>query len=99
MKVDLSGLGLAEPTQSEFEKVVADFAFHPLAIEDAVMAHQRPKFEEYPGVQAFVLKTAFYEEKGSQISTGEIFCFIGDHFIVVVRHGKWGSTYQYAACA
>ena len=81
-------LGLAEPTQNEFEKVVADFGFHPLAIEDAVNAHQRPKYEEYPGVQALVLKTAFYEEKGSQISTGEIFSFIGDHFIVVVRHGN-----------
>jgi magnesium transporter len=79
---------LAEPTQNEFEKVVADFGFHPLAIEDAVNAHQRPKYEEFPGVQAFVLKTAFYEDKGSQISTGEIFCFVGDHFIVVVRHGN-----------
>lgn len=81
-------LGLAEPTQNEFEKVVGDFGFHPLAIEDAVNAHQRPKFEEYPGVEVFVLKTAFYEERGSQISTGEIFCFIGEHFIVVVRHGS-----------
>lgn len=81
-------LGLAEPTQNEFEKVVGDFGFHPLAIEDAVNAHQRPKFEEYPGVQVFVLKTAFYEERGSQISTGELFIFIGDHFVVVVRHGS-----------
>lgn len=81
-------LGLAEPTEDEFQKVVGDFRFHPLAIEDAVTAHQRPKFEEYPGVQAFVLKTAFYEEQGSLVSTGEIFCFIGEHFIVVVRHGN-----------
>jgi magnesium transporter len=81
-------LGLAEPTENEFNKIIADFKFHPLAIEDAITAHQRPKFEEYPGVQALVLKTAFYEEKGSQISTGEIFCFIGEHFIVVVRHGN-----------
>ena len=79
---------VTEPTQEEFDKIVGDFRFHPLAIEDAISAKQRPKFEEYPGVQALVLKTAFYEEKGSQISTGEIFCFIGDHFIVVVRHGN-----------
>jgi magnesium transporter len=39
-------------------------------------------------VQVFVLKTTFYEEVGSQVSTGEIFCFIGDYFIVVVRHGN-----------
>jgi magnesium transporter len=81
-------LGLAEPSAEEFEKIMGDFQFHPLAVEDAVAAHQRPKYEEFPGVQVMVLKTAFYEEKGSQISTGEIFCFIGEHFIVVVRHGN-----------
>ena len=80
-------LGLAEPTQMEFDKIVGDFRFHPLAIEDAVNAKQRPKFEEYPGVQFCVLKTVFYDEVKSLVSTGEIFCFIGDYFIVVVRHG------------
>jgi magnesium transporter len=81
-------LGVAEPTAAEFEKIMGDFQFHPLAVEDAVAAHQRPKYEEYPDVQVMVLKTAFYEERGSQISTGEIFSFIGEHFIVVVRHGS-----------
>ena len=81
-------LGLAEPSVEEFEKIMGDFQFHPLAIEDAVAAHQRPKYEEYPEVQVMVLKTAFYEEAGSLISTGEIICFIGEHFIVVVRHGN-----------
>ena len=81
-------LGLAEPTEAEFAKIAQDFQIHPLAVEDAVAAHQRPKFEEFPNVQAMVLKTAFYEERGSLISTGEILCFIGDYFIVVVRHGS-----------
>jgi len=81
-------LGMAEPTEAEFAKIAEDFQIHPLAVEDAVAAHQRPKFEEFPNVQAMVLKTAFYEEKGSLISTGEILCFIGSYFIVVVRHGN-----------
>ncbi len=81
-------LGLAEPTEAEFEKIAKDFQIHPLAVDDAVAAHQRPKYEEFPNVQAMVLKTAFYEEQGSLISTGEILCFIGDFFIVVVRHGN-----------
>jgi magnesium transporter len=81
-------LGLAEPTEAEFAKIAEDFQFHPLAMEDAVAAHQRPKFEEFPEVNLFVLKTAFYEDKGSLISTGEILAFIGSYFIVVVRHGS-----------
>lgn len=80
-------LGLAEPTQIEFDKIVGDFRFHQLAIEDAINAQQRPKFEEYPGVQFCVIKTVFYDEEKSLVSTGEIFCFIGEYFIVVVRHG------------
>jgi magnesium transporter len=81
-------LGVAEPTEAEFVKMANDFQFHPLAIEDAVAAHQRPKFEEFPNVNVMVLKTAFYEEKGSLISTGEILAFMGSYFIVVVRHGS-----------
>lgn len=80
-------LGLAEPTQEEFDKIAGDFRFHPLAIEDAVTAKQRPKLEEYPDLQFCGLRTAFYDESKSAVSTGEIFCFIGAHFIVVVRHG------------
>ena len=80
-------LGLAEPTQEEFDKVAGDFRFHPLAIEDAINAKQRPKLEDYPDLQFCVLRTAFYDEARSEVSTGEIFCFIGKHFIVVVRHG------------
>ena len=80
-------VGLAEPTQEEFEKIVGDFRFHTLSIEDAVNAKQRPKLEDYPGLQFCVLKTVFYDEARSEVSTGEIFCFVGDHYIVVVRHG------------
>ncbi|TRZ54537.1 MAG: magnesium and cobalt transport protein CorA [Streptomycetaceae bacterium] len=81
-------LGLAEPTQSEFDHVVGELNFHPLAIEDAVHAQQRPKIEEYEGLTFFTLKTVFYNESNSAISTGELICFIEKEFIVIVRHGE-----------
>ncbi len=80
-------LGLAEPTQAEFDMVVGELNFHPLAIEDAVHANQRPKIEDYEGLTFFVLKTVFFDEAQQEITTGELLCFIADHFIVIVRHG------------
>jgi len=81
-------LGLAEPTQSEFDMVVGELNFHPLAIEDAINAKQRPKIEDYDGLTFFVLKTVFFDKKEQEVSTGELMCFIADHFIVIVRHGE-----------
>ncbi len=81
-------LGLAEPTQSEFNMVVGELNFHPLAVEDAVNAKQRPKIEDYEGLTFFVLKTVFFDKAEQAISTGELMCFISDHFIVIVRHGE-----------
>ena len=81
-------VGVSEPSPAEFEKLAADFEFHPLAIEDAVMAKQRAKLEMYEGMTFAVLRTTFYEEKASQVTTGEILAFIGEHYIVIVRHGE-----------
>ena len=81
-------LGLAEPTQAEFDMVVGELNFHPLAIEDAINAKQRPKIEDYDGLTFFVLKTVFFDKKEQEVSTGELMCFIADHFIVIVRHGE-----------
>ena len=38
-------LGLAEPTQIEFDKIVGDFRFHPLAIEDIFHIPQQSKVD------------------------------------------------------
>jgi len=81
-------LGLAEPTEDEFNKVIGELNFHPLAVEDAVSAKQRPKIEEYEGLTFFVLKTVFFDKAEQEISTGELMCFISNHYIVIVRHGE-----------
>ncbi len=81
-------IGLSEPTQQEFDTIVGELNFHPLAVEDAVLAKQRPKMEDYDGLTFFVIKTVFYDEVKSEITTGELLCFIDENFIVIVRHGS-----------
>ncbi|MDP1719430.1 MAG: magnesium and cobalt transport protein CorA [Candidatus Nanopelagicaceae bacterium] len=81
-------LGLAEPSHEEFQLIVGELNFHPLAVEDAVHAKQRPKIEDYEGLTLFVLRTVFFDPNETEISTGELLCFISDHFIVIVRHGE-----------
>src|SRR5689334_13806571 len=39
---DLVWVGLHEPTEDELATVEEEFGLHPLAVEDAFMAHQRP---------------------------------------------------------
>jgi magnesium transporter len=81
-------IGLHEPTDDEFDSVRREFGLHELAVEDAMKGHQRPKLEVYDDDQLFVvLKTARYFEPDT-LEFGEILMFVGDHFIVSVRHGE-----------
>ncbi len=86
-------LGLHEPSAAEFEGLAAEFDLHPLAVEDAVKAHQRPKLERYGETLFIVLKTARYCEHeelagGTEVvETGEVMLFVGPDFVVTVRHG------------
>jgi len=84
-------LGLHEPTFDEFEEVQEVFDLHPLAIEDAVHAHQRPKIERYGDTLFVVLITARYVDPEEVIQTGQVMLFIGDSFVVTVRHGEAGA--------
>ena len=81
-------IGLKDPTDEEFELVNSELHLHPLAVEDAVKGHQRSKIEEYEKSVFVVLKTLRYIEATSDIETGELMLFIGDRFVVTVRHGE-----------
>jgi magnesium transporter len=81
-------IGLHDPTQEELDQVAAEFSLHPLAIEDALKAHQRPKVEEYQDSLFVVLKTVRYDEPTQQIELGDVMLFVGDSFVVSVRHGQ-----------
>jgi magnesium transporter len=81
-------IGLKDPTDEEFDLVNEELHLHPLAVEDAVNGHQRAKIEQYETSTFVVLKTLRYVDATSDIVTGELMLFIGDHFVVTVRHGE-----------
>lgn len=76
-----------EPTEEEFDLVRDACGLHPLAVEDALRAHQRPKLEVYDDSLFAVLKPVGYEPAEDVVTTGELMLFVGDSFVVTVGHG------------
>ena len=89
-------LGLYEPTEEELDRIAGRYGLHPLAVEDAVYAHQRPKLENYDDALFMVLKTARYVEHeqltatSEVVDTGEVMVFLGQNYVITVRHGEHG---------
>ncbi|MDI5967612.1 magnesium/cobalt transporter CorA [Streptomyces sp. SL13] len=81
-------IGLHEPTQEEFDLVSGEFGLHPLAVEDALTAHQRPKLEVYQDSLFLALKPVTYDDDADVVSADELMVFVGDSFVVTVRHGE-----------
>jgi magnesium transporter len=80
-------IGMHEPTEEEFALITDELNLHPLAVQDAIHAHQRPKLERYDDTLFVVLKTLHYIEDISAVQVGEIMVFLGRDFIITVRHG------------
>jgi magnesium transporter len=81
-------LGLHEPVEGEFDEVASALGLHPLAVEDAVHAHQRPKLERYGDTLFVVFKPARYVDDEEVIEIGQVMVFVGKEFVVTVRHGE-----------
>jgi magnesium transporter len=81
-------IGLHEPDEELLQQVQQEFGLHDLAIEDAHSAHQRPKLETYGESLFIVLRTAQMNTKERRVEFGETHFFLGENFIVTVRHGS-----------
>lgn len=79
-------IGLHEPSEEVLIRVQEEFGLHDLAVEDAHVAHQRPKIEIYGDSLFIVIRTAQINQE-RHIEFGETHFFVGTNFIVVVRHG------------
>src|SRR5215216_5893431 len=81
-------IGLYRPTEEEFASVAEEFELHELAVEDALEAHQRPKLERYGQTLFVVLRPARYLDAPEEVEFGEIHVFVGEDFVITVRHGE-----------
>ena len=79
-------IGLFEPTEAELRQLQANYDLHPLAIEDALKAHQLPKVDVFGDQLFLVARTAHLENE--HIAYGETAIFVGKGHIITVRHGS-----------
>ncbi len=84
----MAWIGLYRPSASEIRSVAEEFSLHPLAVDDAVRAHQRPKLERYDNVLFTVLRPARYLDDVELVEFGELHVFTGPDFVVTVRHAE-----------
>lgn len=84
----MAWVSLHEPTADELESVAEEFGLHPLAVEEAIGAHQRPKIEHYGDSLFVALRTARYAEETEEVEFGEMHVFAGPDFVVTVGHGE-----------
>jgi len=87
-------LGLHAPTAEQMKGIAEAFGLHELAVEDVVTAGQRPKLEQFNEVSLLALRAARYVEHkelteySEVIDTGQIMLFLGEDFVISVRHGE-----------
>src|SRR5215468_7531175 len=80
-------LELHDPSPEQMQEVARSFRLHDLAVEDAALAHQRPKVEAYDDFHLIIYKTARWDAERREVDFGELDIFLGKGYVIVVRHG------------
>src|ERR1700683_988616 len=76
-------VALQDPSAAELAEMQTAFDLHPLAVEDALVGHQRPKVEEYGDSLFAVLHLV--EPASGEYHVGELAIFAGPNYVVTVR--------------
>ena len=84
----MAWIGLYRPTREDLDSLAQEFALDDLAVEDAILAHQRPKLERYDDTLFVVLRAAHYRDDVEEVEFGEVHLFVGPDFVITVRHSE-----------
>ena len=77
-------VAIKDPEAQELADMEDEFDLHPLAVEDALSGHQRPKIEEYADHVFAALHVPIIED--DDIRVGELDLFVGRNYVLSVRH-------------
>jgi magnesium transporter len=78
-------LDLLMPSAADLDVLVEELGLHPLAVEDAVHEHQRPKLDKYDDHLFLSSYVASLDPKTFELSVREISAFITDRAFVTIR--------------
>ena len=81
-------IGVNDPSSDEFSAIAREFNLPPLAVEDAMEGHQRPKGETYGETLFVVLKPVRYVDSEELVDVAEVQLFVHERFVITVRHGE-----------
>jgi magnesium transporter len=84
----MAWIGLYRPAEDQLLSLAEEFGLHELAVEDAIVAHQRPKLERYGDTLFVVLRAARYVDDLEEVDFGELHVFVGHDFVLTVRHSE-----------
>jgi magnesium transporter len=80
-------LDLLSPTAEDLQVLVDELGLHPLAVEDAVHLHQRPKLDRYDDHLFLSSYVVHLDEKTSQLAVESVAAFITAKAMVTIRQG------------
>jgi magnesium transporter len=78
-------LDLFDPDLADLGIVIQEFGLHPLAVEDAIQDHQRPKLDRYPTHLFGDMYAVEFDAATGRLVTAEISAFITPRALITVR--------------
>ncbi|MSP12206.1 MAG: magnesium/cobalt transporter CorA [Chloroflexi bacterium] len=80
-----------QPSDEEFHLLETEFHFHPLAIEDVVRQHQRPKIDVYDGYY-FLTMYGVEVKTNDALALRELDIFLGANYIVTAHKEEFSEV-------
>jgi magnesium transporter len=78
-------LDLRDPDREDLAVLSSEFGLHPLAVEDAVQMHERPKLDRYRTHLFLTAYAVYLSRDTAELTTSELAAFVTPRALITVR--------------